>query len=322
MRVFRRLSRLRFARCEGIVLPNRGSECNSLPSIVMLLYLSSRSFYATLLLTYQATNLPICQFTNYQSTKPGWMSMRRMVVFLLIVLIFLSSSAIAWAGPRALPRPQAARAVITSPEPFTTLRGRVSISGTALHPQFQRYELYYKAEPGESWIFIGEAHFEQVDNGLLGTWDTISLADGAYSLLLRVVRRDGNYEEYFVRQLLVANAQPTETPTPEVSPTPTETPTPLPPTPTVVVEQPVVIPTAMPQPTPTPTPEGSAPAVVSENEEGGLFGLGQLTSQIDLNSIGKAFVLGAEYALAAFVAVGLFFALKRFLGWLWARIRG
>lgn len=269
---------------------------------------------------YQSISLPAYQSTNLPTQ--GWMSMRRTVASLLITFVLFSAPALAWAGPNALPRPQAARAVITSPEPFEALRGRVPISGTALHPQFQRYELYYKVEPGEDWIFIGEAHFEQVADGVLGTWDTTSLPDGMYSLRLRVVRLDGNYDEAFVRQVLVANAQPTETPTPEISPTPTTTPTPLPPTPTVVIEQPV-IPTRAPRPTPTPEPaEGGAPVEASEDEEGGLFGLGQLTSQIDLNSIQNAFVMGVEYTLAAFVVVGAFFALKRFLGWLWARIRG
>lgn len=249
--------------------------------------------------------------------------MRRMAVLLLTVLIFLSLSAMAWAEPNVIPWPQAARSGITSPKPFTALRGRVSITGTAVHPDFWKYEVHFAPEPsaGDQWSLIGSVHESPVVDGLLEVWDTTTVPDGTYSLRLRVVRRDGNYDEYFVRQVLVANAQPTETPTPEISPTPTATPTPLPPTPTVVIELPV-IPTPTPRPTPTPTPPGGPSAAVSESEEGGLLGLGRLTSQIDLNSIGKAFVLGMEYTLVAFVTVGAFFAIKRFLGWLWARIRG
>ena len=251
--------------------------------------------------------------------------MRRTVAFLLAIFVLLSLSAAVWAGPRAIPRPQAAQAVITSPQPFDALRGRVAISGTALHPQFQRYELYFKVEPGEDWIFIGEAHFEQVSSGVLGFWDTTSLPDGTYSLRLRVVKLDGNYEETVVRQVLVANTQPTPTPTSEITPTPTLTPTPQPPTPTVVVELPVIL---MPTPRPTPSlppAEGEAPAEAAEgaeDEDGGLFGLNRLIGQINLGDVGNAFVLGARYALAAFAAVGVYFVLKRFLGWLWARIRG
>lgn len=245
--------------------------------------------------------------------------MRRTVTVLLAIWLVLSLPAVVGADRRAIPPSQAARAVITSPEEFTPVRGRVAIMGTALHPQFQRYELYYKREPGEDWIFIGEAHFEQVVDGLLGYWDTTSLPDGTYSLRLRVVRIDGNYDEAFARQLLVANTQPTPTPTSEITPTPTRTPTPLPPTPTVVIELPV-IPTPTPRPSPTPTAVVGAPAAADEG--GGLLGLNRFIGQINLGDIGNAFVLGVEYALLAFVTVGAFFALKRFLAWLWARIRG
>jgi len=251
--------------------------------------------------------------------------MRRTVAFLLVLFVLLSLVATTWAGPRAIPRAQTTQAAITSPQPFEALRGRVTISGTALHPQFQRYELYFKVEPGEDWIFIGEAHFEQVSSGVLGFWDTASLPDGTYSLRLRVVRLDGNYEEAFVRQVLVANTQPTPTPTSEITPTPTLTPTPQPPTPTVVIEVPVIL---MPTPGPTPTlspAEGEAPAEAAEGAEGGdggLFGLNRLLGQINLGDVGNAFVLGAKYALTAFLAMGAYFVLKRLLGWLWARIRG
>lgn len=248
--------------------------------------------------------------------------MRRTAAFLLVICLFFSLSAAAWAGPRAIPRPQAAQAAITSPQPFEALRGQVAISGTALHPQFQRYELYFKVEPGEDWIFIGEAHYEQVSSGVLGYWDTTSLPDGTYSLRLRVVRLDGNYDEAFVRQVLVANTQPTPTPTSEITPTPTLTPTPLPPTPTVVIELPV-IPTPTPRPSPTPTSAATgAPAEAVEGESGGLFGLNRLLGQINMGDMGNAFLLGVKYALAAFLALGVYFVLKRFLGWLWARIRG
>jgi hypothetical protein len=251
--------------------------------------------------------------------------MRRTIVLLLALLAVVLLAQAAWAAPHAAPRAQAALALITSPEPLKPVRGQVTITGSATHPQFQRYELYYKLEPGEDWIFIGDAQFQPVERGPLGIWATNSLPDGTYSLRLRVVRLDGNYDEALARQVLVANAQPTETPTPEVSPTPTDTPTPLPPTPTIVIELPV-IPTSTPRPTDTPTTsEGeevtAAPAGDSE-DSGGLFGLNNLTSQINVQDIGDAFLLGAQYALAAFISVGAFFFLKRVLAWLWARIRG
>ena len=205
----------------------------------------------------------------------------RMVASLLAALIFLSLSATAWAGPPAIPRPQAAPAVITSPQPFTPLRGRVSIFGSAAHPDLWKYEVHFAPEPSaaDQWSLIGTVHESPVVDGLLEVWDTTTVPEGAYSLRLRVVRRDGNYEEVFLRQVWVANAQPTETPTPEISPTPTPTetptpeisptptttPTPLSPTPTLVIELPMIS-TPTPRPTPTLTPPGGAPAAVSGNE--------------------------------------------------------
>ncbi|MCJ7666837.1 MAG: hypothetical protein MUP04_00885, partial [Anaerolineae bacterium] len=69
-------------------------------------------------------------------------------------------------------------------------------------------------------------------DGLLGSWDTTRVPDGAYFLRLTVVKLDGNYEQTPPRQVVVANAEPTATPTP------TETPTP---TPTVVLITPTVV---------------------------------------------------------------------------------
>ena len=249
------------------------------------------------------------------------MFMRLSAAFVIGLLLLLVLVAPLWAEPSIAPLPQAARAEITSPEPLTAIRGEVPISGTALHPQFQRYELYFKLEPGENWIFIGEAHFESVDRGLLGIWFTSSLPDGTYSLRLRVVRLDGNYEEVIVRQVLVANAEPTETSTPEVSPTPTETPTPLPPTPTVVVEQPI-IPTPTLRPTSTPTVGDDTLAATAGDEDGGFLGINRLISQINLDDVSNAFVLGVKYALLAFAALAAYFILKRLLIWLWTHIRG
>ena len=214
---------------------------------------------------------------------------------------------------------QEARAEITSPASFSTVRGNVSVQGTAQHPEFERYELYYTVEPGDNWVFLGEAYFQPVSNGLLATWNTEALPDGTYSLRLRVVRRDGNYEEAYARSLVIANTAPTPTPTEFVAPTlppaapaePTATPTPeATPTP-ISVEQPE-IPTPTPRPTATPTPEPVAPEVDQVDDDGGFF-----ASTFDLSALEGAFATGLTYAGAVFLAVGAFFGLKRVLLWLW-----
>jgi hypothetical protein len=57
-------------------------------------------------------------------------------------------------------------------------------------------------------------------NDVLGRWDTTAVADGGYMLRLRVVRKDSNYQEAFIRGLRVANQGAQASPTP-AAPEPT-----------------------------------------------------------------------------------------------------
>lgn len=202
-------------------------------------------------------------------------------------------------------------AVITAPAPNSTVRGVVGIQGSASHPDFWKYEVHYAPEPNppdSAWVLIGAVHEAPVVNGQLELWDTTHLPDGLYALRLRVARRDGNYDEIFVRQIRVANAGPTETPTPAASPTPTPalviTPTPLLPTPTVIIEGPR-------RPTPSATAAGAAPqeeasaaptATPAETGEGAGF---------DFQVLGDAFCNGSKIALGIFLAVGVLALLRQ-----------
>lgn len=209
----------------------------------------------------------------------------------------------------AAPRRQAAQALITDPQSQAVLRGRVNILGLASHPQFERYELGYTREPvgSSGWVFMMDNRSQVQQVGLLAIWDTTTISDGTYALRLRVIRRDGNYDERIVGQLIVANALPTETPTPEETPTPTITPTTRLPTPTIVVEQPALTtPTPRPSPTPTPTPQMTAAP-----------GTNQDTDTLSLRGLARSFLVGGAYALAIFLAVGAFFLLKAIIAWLW-----
>lgn len=191
---------------------------------------------------------------------------------------------------------QGGQAVIASPRGPVVVRGSVLISGTAMHPEFSFYKVEYApgANPrDDQWILVGSTHTTPVQNGLLETWHTQGLVpDGTYSLRLRVVRRDGNFDEDIVRQITVANAVPTETPTPAATPTPTQTSTPLPPTPTIVIEVPVVV---TPEPA-TPAPEAQ-PAPSS-------------TTSFSLDRIVSSVCWGGGVALGLFLLVG-FLALVR-----------
>jgi len=231
-----------------------------------------------------------------------------------------------WLRAEAADRQQASQALITEPVSGATIRGRVAILGIATHPDFDRYELGFSPEParGDTWSYI--IHYTSRVNqvGLLHTWDTTVLADGPYALRLRVIRRDGNFDEYVVRNLVVANALPTETPTPDMTPTPTPVPTtPVPrvATATISIELPrTVTPTSPTDATETPiaalqTPAGTpGPGSADSGGEGDTSAV-----PFSLGNLGRAFVQGGLYAVAAFVIVGTVFGVKRVVGWLLAR---
>lgn len=232
--------------------------------------------------------------------------MRRVAIISVLGLLLL-----------ALPVHQIAQAQptsqITSPRDQAAVRGLVPIEGNATHPQFQKYEIHYgpQPNPGDQWTPIGGSPFAvPVVQGRLGLWDTTIIPDGVYSLRLRVVRADGNYDEYVVRGIQVSNTFPTDTPTPEATPTPappTDTPAP---TPTVVIGVPTV---ASPTPKPTGTPLPTVPPT-------------DTPEPVDLpfQNVSDAACWGALATLVVFVGIGLFFAFKGALAALarWLARRG
>jgi hypothetical protein len=233
--------------------------------------------------------------------------MKRTWLFILSIALILAT--LSWTGAAAAPPAQGDQAVITAPQNNAVVRGQVAIVGSATHPQFQFYKIEYAREPvvGEAWTIIGAIHQQQVTDGQLETWDTSQLPDGSYTLRLRVVRLDGNYSEYSVVQVVVANAQPTETPTPAVTATtkpPTVTPTALPPTPTIVIEQPVVTNT-LPI-TGTAVGVTRTPLPTPASDEGGGFNL-------DVAPLQTACLYGAGVGLGIFLLFGFMAALRNLI---------
>jgi hypothetical protein len=275
--------------------------------------------------------------------------MKRPLLFAILAVIaalafaYLATTVPALAAPAA----QETRPVIAQPAQDTPVRDVVQIIGTATHPQFQRYELYYAPSPvpsDQSWTFIGDAHNNQQPLGLLGTWDSRSVPDGAYVLRVRVVRQDGNYIDSDARRVIVANTRPPETPTPNPADTPLPElpPTEAPATDQPVVEQPTVV-VAIPTIAPTPTLEPNDAAAIASGPNTPevtptrqvISASGSTTSSgSDSGSVseiaGQVFsgsrLLGtarkaATYTVAIFLAIGAFFAIKGILVWLWYKIK-
>jgi len=86
------------------------------------------------------------------------------------------------------------RSVISSPGVNQVVAGAVPITGRAVHEDFDRYKLEFApgANAGGGFTyFAGDAN--QVDGGVLGTLNTTSLPNGAYTIQLTVVDKTGNY---------------------------------------------------------------------------------------------------------------------------------
>ena len=146
---------------------------------------------------------------------------------------------------------------ISSPVDGQAVSGDVAIQGTAVIDTFQKYELHFKQEPtGDDAFIYFDGGTQPVVGGQLGVWRASGLPAGAYSLRLRVVKADGNYAEYFARNVTL-NLQAPPTPTPDQ---PTPTPIPVVTATFTPAVQPTAAPVQVDQPpvvanlTPTPDP--------------------------------------------------------------------
>jgi hypothetical protein len=94
-----------------------------------------------------------------------------------------------------------------APDMGAVVRGETAIVATAVSVPdrpFARVELYLSQAGLEDWLllFSGERQAWQEP---IYYWDTSQVPDGLYDLRLRVVFKDSNYEEFFLRNLSVAN---------------------------------------------------------------------------------------------------------------------
>jgi len=222
---------------------------------------------------------------------------------------------------------------ITEPAPGDVVSGVVIIEGTAAHDAFLRYELAFRRESGE-WIVFAEGDRPVVES-TLAIWDTTVgypqspvFPDGVYQLRLRVVRQDYNYDEYFLRELTLANEGGTPTPTATTITT------------TVAAGEPVLAGTATPRsgsgvgvgrptllpsltPFPSPSPQATLANVASGDGRPGATGggepaglLGRLAA-IEAGRFRDAFWQGVTYALYPFAGLALYLLLRGILRWLW-----
>jgi hypothetical protein len=96
---------------------------------------------------------------------------------------------------------------IFSPEVGQTVSGAVDIVGTAngsYQNPFSRYEMSISSAGDGNWQWLSTST-EQMWQGILYTLETRRFADGYYDIRQRIVYRDGNYDDFILRYMKIAN---------------------------------------------------------------------------------------------------------------------
>ena len=226
--------------------------------------------------------------------------MRRSILLFLALLI-LQSGQVALAQTPAPTVTVTATAVprgtfISLPANNATVRGKVTIFGSAWRDNFDRYEVYYVV--GSQSVFMARGN-QPVVNGTLFDWNTAGFPDGTNGILVRAVSKDANYSEARVT-VRVDNTTP---PTPTATPTEAASPTPEP-TRTLLA-----LPASTPQRTPTPAP------AVTPQPVGLLPGLPALSLDLldPMRCLGPL-AAGGVVAGGFFLLIGMLALIRRLLG--------
>lgn len=85
-------------------------------------------------------------------------------------------------------------AIILRPGANETIRGMLTVVGTASHTNFQYYKIEYALPGTENWNYLSGDQ-NQVINGVLANIDTGVLSNGAWTIRLVVVDQTGNFPE-------------------------------------------------------------------------------------------------------------------------------
>lgn len=207
---------------------------------------------------------------------------------------------------------ETATAVITFPTDNAQLFGQVNIFGSAAHSSaFDSYTLEYNdlSDPNAPWLLVQPRVRQQVNDNVLGAWNTNVVPDGTYRLRLRVFLQDGQVGgEFTITGLQVVNTAPTPVPTSagaadSVQPMP---PTPGP-SPTSPIQQP---PGSAPASPDVITGLGSTSALDGSETIGTSASTSSTTTRINTGRIRNAFCAGVYWALGLFVVMLIYIATR------------
>lgn len=111
------------------------------------------------------------------------------------------------AAPGQFPITTIAQPGILSPQSNQYVRGVVEVRGSTVDPNFLRWELYWSPAGSEQWSYL-TSNTKTATGGVMAKLDINSLVGTTIDLRMRLVRRDTNYSEYFVRRLTVLSGSP------------------------------------------------------------------------------------------------------------------
>jgi membrane peptidoglycan carboxypeptidase len=106
------------------------------------------------------------------------------------------------------PEVNAGDIVISNLQPFSYVRGQLTLVGTVKAENFSFFRLQFgQGLNPTQWTQIGGDRGEQLENADLQPWDTTVLPNGLYSVQLLVVKNDQTFANYTV-QVTVDNTRP------------------------------------------------------------------------------------------------------------------
>lgn len=146
---------------------------------------------------------------------------------------------------------------LTRPLDGSTVRGKVSVEGSAIAANFSYYQVEFGVgtNPQAFATILGPVQ-QLIEQGILGEFDSTKVDNGPYTLRLVVFDRNGGATESRVR-VLVDNS-PTSVPSPMATQTPA---------PTITAKPSPVPSTATPLPTALPSPEPSVVITIAPSPE-------------------------------------------------------
>lgn len=107
----------------------------------------------------------------------------------------------------AAPTSVASNGIVTPPA-GSAVRGVVPVTGMAQGADFAKWQLdLLPAGDASNAVFLAVGETAAPVAGPLAQFDSARFSDGAHTLRLRVVRRDGNYDEHFT-PITIANRTP------------------------------------------------------------------------------------------------------------------